>query len=207
MEGTTVQINQAVQYGWATVKKDFWYFVGLAVLSGIISNLTVDWEDGKSQWSILSVFLSTWMTCGTTALVLSYQQGKKLPLSDLFTQFRYFWRVLGATLLVGIIVGIGLVLLIVPGIYFALRFAFVVQLIVDRNLGISEAMSESTRLTKGKKLPLFGFGLTMLGIMILGAIVFGVGVFVALPVVWLATVAVYRQVSGTPQTVGAPIAK
>ena len=147
------------------------------------------------------------MTSGYLKMMLSYESGKKLPFGDLFTQVKYFWRVLGATLLLGLIVVIGFFLLIVPGIYLALRFQFTLLLILDKDLGILEAMKQSSMLTNGKKMPLLGFDLTLLGVIILGAIVFGVGIFVAMPVVWLATVFVYHKLSVSPLTISTSTTK
>ena len=45
---------------------------------------------------------------------------------------------------------------------------------------------------------LLGFDIVSLGVVILGAIVLGVGILVAVPVVWLATVFVYRSLSVPP---------
>lgn len=190
-----IETGKAIGYGWSAVKKDFWYFVGIAVIAMVISGLTSSSDKNPNSWDVLGIFLSTWMTCGYTTMMLSYQAGKKMPLSDVFTQFKHYWRVLGASILVGLIVVVGLVLLIVPGVYFALRFQFVLQLIIDKNLGIGEAMSASTKLTNGIKMPLLGFNLTLLGVIILGALCLGVGILVAMPVVWLAQVHVYRQLA------------
>jgi uncharacterized membrane protein len=202
MTNLTLDTGKAISYGWESVKKDLWYFVGIAVVSVIISSIADNPGQRNNKdlynvnfWSILTPFLTAWMVCGYTKLSLSYQSGKKLPFTDLFKQFKYFWRVLGATILVGLIVGLGLLLFIIPGIYFALRFQLTNTLIVDKNLGILEAMRQSSKLTEGIKLQLFGFNLTLLGVLILGLLALGVGIFVAIPVIWLAGVVVYRQIS------------
>ncbi|MFA5070318.1 MAG: DUF975 family protein [Patescibacteria group bacterium] len=198
METKKVETGQAISYGWTEVKKNFWYFVGLAVIVCLIESITSGYGRSHYTLDILGIFLSTWMACGYTRLVLDYQAGNKRPLADVFTQVKPYWRVFGANLIIGIIVAIGFILLIVPGIYLALRFLFTIPLIIDKNLGIEEAMKQSTAMTKGIKMPLFGFGLTALGVIILGAIVFGVGVFVALPVVWLAYISLYKRLSASP---------
>ncbi|MBI5467327.1 MAG: glycerophosphoryl diester phosphodiesterase membrane domain-containing protein [Candidatus Kerfeldbacteria bacterium] len=195
MATPTIDSSSAISYGWNAVKKDFWYLVGIAAVSQIISGLMSRPDQNPNSWDFLGIFLSAWMTAGYMVLMLSYQAGKKLPFTDLFTQLKYFWRVLGGTILVGLIVGAGTILFIIPGIYFALRFQFVIPLIIDKNLGIGAAMTESTRLTQGIKMSLLMFDLTLLGIIILGVICLGVGVFVALPVTWLAMVVVYRKLN------------
>lgn len=195
---TPVESGPAISYGWETVKKNFWYFVGMALVVALISGLASDRhpQDGVSNSSLLGLLLSAWMACGYWTLIFSYMDGKKRPFEDLFTQLKPFWRLLGASLLVGIIIGVGFFFLIVPGFYFLLKYQFTVPLIVDRNLGITEAMRQSAKLSDHRKMSLLGFDLTCLGVIILGAICLGVGVFVAIPVVWLAMAAVYRKLSG-----------
>jgi uncharacterized membrane protein len=204
MENRAIETGKAISYGWQSVKKDFWYFVGIAFVYAVVSSLSSLGSDKKiDAWDILSPLLTAWITCGYTKMVLSYHSGKKLPFGELFTQFKYFWRVLGASILTSIIIVFGMILFFVPGVYFALKYQFVVQLIIDKDLSISEAFRQSAKMTDGLKMSLLGFDLTLLGVVILGAIVLGVGVLVALPVVWLASVFVYRKLS-VPSPVATP---
>lgn len=197
MESTKrVEIGKAIGYGWDSIKKDFWYFIGIVVMYLVITGITNGRDENQASWSLLGLFLSAWMTSGYMKLILSYYDGKKLPFADLFTQIKYFWRVLGATLLIGLIFIGGLILLIVPGIYWALRYRFAINLIIDKDMGITEAMGESARLTKGVKWRLLGFGFVTLGVIILGVICLGIGVLVAIPIVWLADVYIYKNLLG-----------
>jgi len=188
-----IDIGAAVQYGWDSIKKDFWYFVGIAVVYSVLTSVPTFRDDDLGKFGLLGVVLSAWLTAGFLKLVLSYYDGKKLPFSELFTQVKYFWRVLGASILVGLIVLAGFILFIVPGIYLALRLQFTVNLIVDQDLGIIEAMKKSGELTHGVKWSLLLFVLTTIGIIILGAIALGVGIFVAIPIIWLAEIQIYRK--------------
>lgn len=204
METKQVEIGKSIGYGWGEVKKNFWYFVGLAVIVMIIEGITSGPREGRVYFNFLGIFLTTWMTCGYTKIILDYFGGTRRDIADVFTQFKYFWRILGANILIGLIVGIGFILLIVPGIYFALRFMFTIPLIIDKNLDIGEAMKQSTEMTKGIKMQLLGFALTCLGVVILGFIVLGVGIFVAMPVIWLAFIYQYKKLSSTQP---APVAQ
>jgi uncharacterized membrane protein len=191
MDNRQIEISKNISYGWTSVKKDFWYFIGLTVIMVIIEGLGGS-DRSTNVFDALGIFLSAWMTCGAMTLFLSYQRGQKLPIEKLFTSVKKYWEVLGATILVGLIVAVGFIALIVPGLYLALRFQFVIPLIIDKNLDIGAAMKESTRLTNGIKMALFRFDLALLGVIILGAICLGVGVFVAMPVAYLAYIQVYR---------------
>jgi uncharacterized membrane protein len=186
-----IEIGKAFSFGWEGIKKDLWYFVGLALVVTILGNI---WN-GKNHLGIIGLLVSSWLAAGSIKIALNYFDGKKLPFNNLFIQTKYFWRMLGSSLLLFLIVFVGLIFLIVPGIYLALRFFFTKTLIVDRDLGIIEAMKESAKMTEGIKWQLLVFCLAIIGTMILGAVALGVGIFVAIPIIWLADVYVYRKIS------------
>lgn len=60
-----------------------------------------------------------------------------------------------ASIVVTILVGIGLLLLVLPGVFLALSFYFVTQRIAVEDENFVEAMSESWALAKGERLELF----------------------------------------------------
>jgi uncharacterized membrane protein len=193
MDKLPIDTTQVFQYGWNSVQKDFWYFVGIAFVVMVLGGIGSSSPNETSSLDGLGFLLSILMTCGTTTIFLQYFGGKKLPFSSLFTQLKQYLPVLGATLLLGLITVVGVILLIVPGIYFALKYQFTIQLIIDKNLGVMAAMKESARITNGNKMAIFVFDLQCLGVVILGVLALGVGLLVALPTVELATIKVYRS--------------
>jgi uncharacterized membrane protein len=91
-----------------------------------------------------------------------------------------------------IVIG-GFILLIIPGIFFALRLQFTCYLIVDKNLGPVEAVKTSWKITKGNAWNLFFLGILLGLINILGLLCLIVGLFVTVPLTMLATTFVYRK--------------
>ncbi len=67
----------------------------------------------------------------------------------MFESVYYYWNAVLASLLVGVIIGFGIVLLIVPGIIFACKLAFTPYLVVDREMPVIDAIQESWRMTTG----------------------------------------------------------
>jgi hypothetical protein len=66
-----------------------------------------------------------------------------------------FLPVLGTSLLQGLVVGLGTVLCIVPGIIFAAMYAVAVPAYIEERLGAGRAMSRSASLTDGYRWPVF----------------------------------------------------
>jgi uncharacterized membrane protein len=100
----------------------------------------------------------------------------------------------GATLLQGIIIVVGFILIIVPGIIAALMLCFTQLLVVDRKLGPLEALKESYHMTKGHLLQLFLFMLSLILLNIVGAILLLVGLLVTVPITLLAIAHVYMKI-------------
>jgi len=118
---------------------------------------------------------------------------KKVPeYKDLF----YYQPIVNyfiVALLTGLIVVVGLILLIIPGIYFGLRLKFAVYLVIDKNLGPVEAIKKSWKMTKGNVWNLFFFGFLLGLINILGFLCLIIGLFITVPLSMLATAFVYRK--------------
>jgi uncharacterized membrane protein len=74
---------------------------------------------------------------------------------------------------------VGLFLLVVPGVYLALKYQFYGYLIVDKGLGAVEALRESGRITEGAKKDILIFWLTLGCSM--AVIMLLLGVFIAIP--------------------------
>jgi uncharacterized membrane protein len=133
---------------------------------------------------------------GATAFYLAaHDNPDTVDLSALWHP-RPFWKYLGASILLGLAVAIGFVLLIVPGVIFALMFLFTTFIVIDYELGPIEAMTESNRITRGHKWQLLGFGIVLTLINLLGVLALVVGLLVSIPVSTLAFAHAYRVLSG-----------
>jgi hypothetical protein len=103
--------------------------------------------------------------------------------------------------LVALIVGAGLILLVVPGVIWAITYGFAPMLCAAENDHPIAALRESRRLTKGHRGSLFVFGLLCLGTNILGALALGIGLFVTIPTTVIASAHVLRRLQAhTPRS-------
>ena len=137
--------------------------------------------------------ISILVQIGSIKITLELYDGKPLNFSNLYSQSNLILRYLGASILYGLMVAVGLILLIIPGIYLAIKYQFFSFLIVDKNMGIMESFKKSEEMTQGVKMNLLLFSLALAGINILGALVFLVGLIVTIPTTVMATVYVYRK--------------
>jgi len=159
---------------------------------------------------IIAFFIQNLVRMGKTQLTLkAHSNAQDLSWWDLWRPHP-FWRFFGGTFLVGIITFGGFILLVVPGIVWAITYMFVPYLIIDHDLKPFEALKESRRITVGNRWNLFVFCLALIGINILGFLCLIVGLLVSVPVSAIATVHAYRvlqkKVDGPPVPVPAAVA-
>lgn len=141
---------------------------------------------------IISQVVSLFLLLGWTRITLNLASGKEAEVGQLFSQGGKLLTMVGASILYYLGVVVGLVLLIVPGVYFALRFGQYTMAIVDRDLGVMDALRYSSRITKNNRLNLFGLGLMSFAIALAGFLALCVGLFFALPVIYLSWAVAYR---------------
>jgi len=83
--------------------------------------------------------------------------GKKASFGDcLATGMRFLWPVVGVSLLLGLAVGFGFLLLIVPGVLMGLAWCMNVPVVVVERKSVFESFSRSADLTRGHRWPIFG---------------------------------------------------
>jgi uncharacterized membrane protein len=212
--------GSALRFGWETFKKRPWFFVGSTVVillaSGLIDAFTNAIDAavvGSSETpsvigTVINLGLGTLLGMGATAFYLAAQDNPETVDLSLLWHPQPFWKYLGASILYALAFVAGLVLLIVPGIIFALMFMFTTFIVIDRELGPIEAMKESNRITHGHKWTLLGFALMLVLINLLGVLALVVGLLVSIPVSSLAVAHAYRVLAGrTPPQDAAMMAR
>ena len=90
-----------------------------------------------------------------------------------------------------ILIILGLLLLVVPGVYLMVGYILAPWFVLDRRVGFWEAMQLSRRTVQPHWFELFGLFLMIILINLLGALALGVGLLVTIPVSWCALTAAY----------------
>ncbi len=189
--------KKALTYGWERVKERPVFFVILMVVVSLLQYIPtyMDEQMGAFPWtvSILALIIHTLVGMGMIRVSLKIYEGEEGDYRDLLPQRETFFTYLLATIVYGIVVFIGGLFLIVPGIVVGVIFCFYGYLIVDKKLGIKEAFYESKRMTRGAKMDIFLLGLILLGLNILGALLLLVGILVTLPISLMTMTYVYKK--------------
>jgi hypothetical protein len=211
-----LQPGECIRRAFELTKRHFWFLFlcGLLylVLGGSSEALTtalgrpfgtdaIDSGEGEITpvagvvWFALALVqfaVDVFLHLGLTRIGLNIVSGKPASYGMLFGGASKLPAALVANLLYILMVVGGLILLIVPGIYLALRFGQFTNAIVDKDLGAIEALKYSSRITQGQKGNLLLLGLLCVLITIGGVIAFVVGLGFALPLVYLSFYLSYR---------------
>jgi uncharacterized membrane protein len=193
-------------FGWGRMKKFFLDLFLVTVIVGVVLTPIgmIDSLDGHETPGgiLLRMFsLAYWLllfapiTYGAALVFLKAVRNEPVEVKDMFSTFDNFLNVVLAHLLVVAIIGIGIVLLVVPGIIFACRLAFVRYLVVDKKMESVEAVKESWRMTRGHANSIFFMGFMAIGVAIAGLICFGVGIIPAVMWIRCAFASMYYAVS------------
>ncbi len=70
----------------------------------------------------------------------------------IFEPFKRFWQVWRVAIVVPLLTALGLLLFVIPGLYFWARFGMAIFAAVDRRLNVNEALEFSSRITEGNRL-------------------------------------------------------
>ncbi|MBI2686108.1 MAG: hypothetical protein HYX27_07320 [Acidobacteria bacterium] len=122
--------------------------------------------------------------------------GKRGDVNDLAYGFNLFPPAVLICLVTTVIIGAASILLIIPGILAAVFLQFPYLLVLDRNLDFWGAIKESFNVSQKHFGSLFGFFLLQLCVIIGGALLCGIGLVAAIPVVFAATAAAYIDLFG-----------
>lgn len=144
---------------------------------------------------LYSLLISGPVGYGVSFAYLKAARGEKPEIKNFLEFMNNYWNAVIAGLVTSIIIIIGFILLIVPGIIFTCKLAFVPYLVIDRKMGAMEAIRESWNMTDGHATTVFLIWLAGIPICIAGLLFFGIGIILSFMWIYLALSSLYHAVS------------
>ena len=203
--------REAIKFGWQTTRANFGFWVKLILvvmgLSFITSFLTAFFPEKPTlpQWIAIAFLLFTIyvidliLTLGSIRIALAFADGRKPAFRELFQTDRLISYV-GGSILYTLWVCLGLILLIVPGVIWSIKYQYYPYLIVDRGLGAAQSIRMSGQITKGAKWDILLLGLLLGLLNILGVVLLFIGLLWTLPTAMIAAAFVYRKLVSAAET-------
>ncbi len=195
--------SEAIGFGWNVAKSNLGFFVllfllyyavflALGIVGGIIGKDVVLLS---AIVSLASWIIGIVMSMGFIKIYLKLVDGQKPVYHDLFLNYHLFLNYLLGSIVYGLLIAIGLILFIIPGVYFALKFQFASYFIIDKGVDPITAFKMSSKMTQGMKINLLLFDILLFLVIIAGFLALGVGLVLAVPTTSVALAFVYRKLS------------
>ncbi len=181
----TVSIRTALKEGWQLFMKRPWYLLGLSIAVGLLFVVT-------ASNNALATALSYIVFGGYIAILLKFSNGESISFDDLFITDKRWIYLAFLALIKMVLIGLGLLCFIIPGIYLAVRWMFADLLVIDKGLRPLEALKASSALTEGYRWKLFFFSLVAGLLVLLGLVFFIIGAVAAGIVIQFATIHIYK---------------
>ena len=148
--------------------------LGISLATGIVFGILFNNMDVDILDSLLGILMMP-LGIGTTAFFVSLIENENFEAKDLFKYYHDFVKVIGVTILMGLIVMLGYICFIIPGIILTLSYSLVPIILIKKpELGIVETLKYSREKMQGHKLDTFVLGLSFIGWAILGTLTFGI---------------------------------
>ena len=202
------EVGACYSYGWQQMKKyvlEVFLVTVAALLIGIPGYLLMDANEEMGHGNdvlgviglIYLILLTRPLMYGAFLVYLRAVKNRRVVVKDMFDVSQNYLNVVLANLFVLVIVAVGTVLFIIPGIFLACRLSFTIFLVTDRKMEAVEAVKESWRLTAGHSWTILLIAMVAIPISILGLACFGIGIVGAMMWVGMAHASLYYAVTSS----------
>jgi uncharacterized membrane protein len=194
-------INGAFSQAWHvfTKKWAFVYLIGIVTLLAsflpaiFLGGLMERTESGGITiiFQVVNFLWSSAVAMGNMYVLIRIIREQPTELADMLKPLKYLGQYAWATFLYSLLMIVGMLLFIIPGLYWGYKYMYVPYLIVDKGMRTSDAFKMSALMTKGVKLKLFVFGIVTALVNIAGFLAIGFGLLITIPITALAYIAIY----------------
>jgi predicted Ser/Thr protein kinase len=197
-----LNIGHCLHRAWGLVKRDFWLLVGVtALVLVLMSALSSSGEATRNRVHMnLGVFgflLLGPLVGGLSFLFLKRIRREPSGMETAFSGFKnkkVCLQLVLAGVVVPLLIALGFVCLVIPGIYLLVALHFTLALIIDQRLDFWPAIKLSRKVISKHWWKFLGFLLTLLVVILAGAMCLVIGVFVAIPVALAALMYAYEDI-------------
>jgi uncharacterized membrane protein len=191
--GYSFELEKYFSEGWSLFQKEPGPFVLYGLVAGLILT-ALSFVPILGQ--IASYLLTPALTAGLFIGARKLDQEGTLEFNDFFKGFDYIVPLFLVTFVTGILIAIGIVFLVLPGIWFSVAISLSIPLIIFAGLDFWESVTLSVKLVNKKWFHFFAL-LLILGILnIVGMLFLVVGLLITFPVSYCISYAAYKDIVG-----------
>jgi hypothetical protein len=201
-----VKIGEYFSRGWEIFKKNavqfILYTLLLGIILGVLSQLPspLGARGGENNpWgggNLIANILMPILFAGYYFVAFQIVRNRDYAFGDFFQGFQKFLPIFLTSFVSTILTAIGFVLLIIPGIYLAVAYLFAQAFVIDKNFEFWSAMETSRKLVTRKWFSFFALALALMVLNFVGALIFGVGLLVTIPLTFCIIAAAFEDIVG-----------
>jgi len=204
-----VKIGDYFGRGWDLFKQNALLFVGfflLVVLFNVLAT-SLPFPIGTSSkgqpglGSLATFVLNPILSAGLVIVAFKTAKSQKVSFSDFFLGFNNFLQIFLVNIVGGLLTAIGLVLLIIPGIYLGVAYTFATSLVIEKRFDFWTALETSRKLITKQW---FSFFILVILIGLLnfgGALLLGIGLLITAPYSVCVLAAAYEDIVGLNRSI------
>jgi len=173
-------------------------FISLPVIFGLTAigaDVNTASIVGSAIQMVASLAIMT-MFMGIHIMGMRHAQNKSVSAGSIFGYFNRAPTILLCYLIMMIMIMLGMVLLIIPGIYLMIAYAFAMPLVVEKHMSAWRALETSRKALTGKWFPMFGLMLLMMLVNSLAMLTLGIALIWTIPWSVLTMSMVYTKLFG-----------
>ncbi|WP_075186007.1 hypothetical protein [Teredinibacter haidensis] len=145
---------------------------------------------------IISYIVIYPLSAGFYMLSVRRAAGREVQAMEITGYFNRTLKIFLLNVLMMVLVAVGLLLLVLPGLYLMVAYMFAVPLMIDKNMGVWAALEASRKTVTHKWFSFFGVFFLVMILVAVAAIPFGIGLIWVLPLVSLVFGVLYTQILG-----------
>jgi len=194
-----IDFGKAVSRGWELVYANAAVLIGASVLGWIITL-------GIAFLPVIGWIVGIVLVAGLDYMFIRRIRGEAVQIGDLFAGFNIaLLQLTLAGLVKWLLTTLGFLLCILPGIYLAVGYVFVLPLVIDKKMDFWPAMEVSRRVVHHHWWSIFALVIVLAIIAVAGFLACLVGAVITIPVANAALMYVYEDLFGAPTTtIGSP---
>lgn len=208
MKHLPISVRHAFDFAWPALKKQLGLFTAVlltTLAAWVVLEIVViaGQRFGILLWTVMHLAFLIFFAgveLGLLQMCRALSDGKVPAFADTFAHLPLGPKFLAAQILYLLMVVIGLLLLVVPGVYLAVRYALFGFSFADGETNLLRCFQQSAILSKGAAIGLLQVLAALFFLNVLGASLLGLGLLITVPLSVLIMTDVYRQLA-TPPTI------
>lgn len=195
-KGYTFDLGALINRGWELFKANAANFVLFSVIFMVALGSLEAFNVNDGLSGLIQLLITAPLTAGFYIVADKVARNEKTEFGDFFKGFDHMVQLIIGNLVYTVLVVFGMILLVFPGIYLAIAYMIWMPFVLFEDLKFWDALETSRKIVTKNWWNFLLLTFAFLGIILLGIIALGVGVFVAVPVIYCTSYAVYESIVG-----------